>query len=983
MKDQLASFEKMVTIAVVLLLAGTPILSMECATGSSTERLSGEGGTRGSVELSIESVVADRTHVGINERVNVTVTVRNDGDEDAHYVDVYYSINGEDQYFRTIDRLRAGETENVTYSFQGDARGKYTLTFTGKDDGMEFDEESVDIYVESQTIYVDDDAQEGGNGSRERPYRSIQQGVDNATKGDIIRVFNGTYHENIHVDTSVSIIGNHSSNTTIIGSGIGDVVQILMNNILFEGFTVTNSEIDDYYAGIHVQSEYNQIKENNCSGNNIGIFVEAEDSNQIINNTCSNNDRWGISLLYSNSNDISENDCSGNDNDGIYLRNADSNVVRKNICTYDGIYLRESGGNRISENIIENSEDGIYLRNSHRNRISNNTCMNNDDGILSSESDMNTISDNVFTGHKYADITVRDSTENLLRNNTMTRGIYINGDSLEQWNTHDISKSNQVHGKPVLYYKNATQLSLQVKSGQIILADCSNLIIENLTFNDTYNGISIAFSSEITIRNCSFTGHTWGLIFYKSDANTIADSMFRENDYALNVDESVHNFIANNSITDSITGIEIEDGSDFNVVEKNRIIENLYGIDFSSSSHNDIKFNTVTENRDGISFSSECEENSAHYNNIFDNTGYGVEVSDKESRIVNATDNWWGNASGPYHEDDNPSGTGDSVTDYVTFGPWLAQQILFQTLYVAKYGNDTTGNGTEQNPFRTIQKAVNESGDWDTIQVYKGVYEENGVVNKSVEIVGNGSRETVIQGVGGPDVGLSLVGHYDTAGNAYGVEVSGDYSYIADRENGLVVIDISDPENPYKVGGCDTNDAIQVAVNNGYAYIADGNHGLVVVNISDPENPHYAGGYDTDGMAWGVAVDGSYAYIADDDKGLVVVDVSDPENPQFAGHYNPTGYSRDVVVRGNYAYVAASYRGLVIIDVSNPENPRFVNRYDTPGQARGIALSGDYAYVGDQDNGLVIVDVSDPENPRLAANYDEIGGGYRVSSVFG
>ncbi|MCK4941592.1 T9SS type A sorting domain-containing protein, partial [candidate division WOR-3 bacterium] len=41
------------------------------------------------------------------------------------------------------------------------------------------------------------------------------------------------------------------------------------------------------------------------------------------------------------------------------------------------------------------------------------------------------------------------------------------------------------------------------------------------------------------------------------------------------------------------------------------------------------------------------------------------------SVTVNADSNWWGHASGPYHPTTNPSGLGDSVSDYVDFDPWL------------------------------------------------------------------------------------------------------------------------------------------------------------------------------------------------------------------------------------------------------------------------------------------------------------------------
>lgn len=67
-----------------------------------------------------------------------------------------------------------------------------------------------------------------------------------------------------------------------------------------------------------------------------------------------------------------------------------------------------------------------------------------------------------------------------------------------------------------------------------------------------------------------------------------------------------------------------------------------------------------------------------HKNNISGNTLglLGADFS-KEGLVfssdsdVDATDNWWGDISGPYHETENPDGVGDSISDGVLFDPWL------------------------------------------------------------------------------------------------------------------------------------------------------------------------------------------------------------------------------------------------------------------------------------------------------------------------
>jgi hypothetical protein len=60
----------------------------------------------------------------------------------------------------------------------------------------------------------------------------------------------------------------------------------------------------------------------------------------------------------------------------------------------------------------------------------------------------------------------------------------------------------------------------------------------------------------------------------------------------------------------------------------------------------------------------------ANDNNISGNDIFGVYNGGTGS--LNATCNWWGDASGPYHPAANPDGQGDDVSDRVVFAPWVA-----------------------------------------------------------------------------------------------------------------------------------------------------------------------------------------------------------------------------------------------------------------------------------------------------------------------
>ena len=72
--------------------------------------------------------------------------------------------------------------------------------------------------IKVRAITVNDD---GGS-----DYLKIQDAIDNATSGETIYVWAGTYFENIIINKSVTIIGNGTINTTIDGGEITDVVII-------------------------------------------------------------------------------------------------------------------------------------------------------------------------------------------------------------------------------------------------------------------------------------------------------------------------------------------------------------------------------------------------------------------------------------------------------------------------------------------------------------------------------------------------------------------------------------------------------------------------------------------------------------------------------------------------------------------------------------------------------------------------------------
>jgi len=230
----------------------------------------------------------------------------------------------------------------------------------------------------------------------------------------------------------------------------------------------------------------------------------------------------------------------------------------------------------------------------------------------------------------------------------------------------------------------------------------------------------------------------------------------------------------------------------------------------------------------------------------------------------------------------------------------------------------------------------------------------------------NGEQGLIILDVSDPQH-PEFIGRFDSSGNATGVDLDGNYAFIADRENGLVIVDISDKTNPLEVGHNDTEDWARVVVVEGdYAYVGDRFNGLLIYDVTDRSTPEIIGHFDTDGHVTGIAISGDYAYLSDGDNGLVILDISDKTNPQQVGDHPTEGWSMlAVTVIGNHALLGDNTNGVVILNITDPTDPEVEGHYDTPDTSSTIALSGEYALVADRYNGLVIGEVTGlvPETP--------------------
>lgn len=94
----------------------------------------------------------------------------------------------------------------------------------------------------------------------------------------------------------------------------------------------------------------------------------------------------------------------------------------------------------------------------------------------------------------------------------------------------------------------------------------------------------------------------------------------------------------------------------------------------------EISHATITNNIIGIKSSSGENPLSIHNSNIFGNVNYGF--YNDEDLAIDATNNYWGSDTGPWHETANPAGQGDKIYGDVSFDPWIGKKTRLPVIII-------------------------------------------------------------------------------------------------------------------------------------------------------------------------------------------------------------------------------------------------------------------------------------------------------------
>ena len=199
---------------------------------------------------------------------------------------------------------------------------------------------------------------------------------------------------------------------------------------------------------------------------------------------------------------------------------------------------------------------------------------------------------------------------------------------------------------------------------------------------------------------------------------------------------------------------------------------------------------------------------------------------------------------------------------------------------------------------------------------------------------------------------LNHIDHFTLGqnGKANCVEAIDNHAYFTSK-NGLYVVDISSPSDPQSLGRVEgTNSLILENLDAEGHTLAVAAHedGVLLYDISNPQDLDLRSTIISEN-AWGVRLKDGYAYIADE---LIVkiYDISNSSDPVFINQVETSNAIKDIALSESFMYVALGSDGVDIYDLSNLESPIFLDNYNTNTLANRISPFENKLAVSDWDD---------------------------------
>ena len=312
--------------------------------------------------------------------------------------------------------------------------------------------------------------------------------------------------------------------------------------------------------------------------------------------------------------------------------------------------------------------DGLRLSNVALPTISGNTIANNlGDGLEMATSSAPDVTNNGFLNNANYAVQMDGSCAPAFSSNTASDNLY-NGIGVSGSVPANITWAADL---PYIIDGGLTVnagVQLTIQPGTVVKLRNGNLIVQGTLNANGTSGNKIIFTSIYDTAAMS-GGNTLGRMSLAAVESMLAPGDWGRIEFTSTASGSVLNYVVirYGGSSSSYGSLHLNGGSPSisNVVLTDSRYHGIYATNGAAPV---INYTTVTASGDKGIYCTGSANPTIHNSNIYGNANYGL-YNASSSVIIDATNNWWGDASGPTHSG-NPGGSGDRVSDYVTYDPW-------------------------------------------------------------------------------------------------------------------------------------------------------------------------------------------------------------------------------------------------------------------------------------------------------------------------
>lgn len=222
---------------------------------------------------------------------------------------------------------------------------------------------------------------------------------------------------------------------------------------------------------------------------------------------------------------------------------------------------------------------------------------------------------------------------------------------------------------------------------------------------------------------------------------------------------------------------------------------------------------------------------------------------------------------------------------------------------------------------------------------------------------------------------LSIAGTQTSVTNpSADIDVVDNVAYLAEAYQGLAVASVANPLVPGPVATTADNAHMNRVVARGAtAYLAGGS-GLFICDVSDTTNPNLIATRATmDQYNYGLDIDDRYAYVASTNLGISIFSITDARDPAPPVYLPSSLYHEPVVHTGTHLMTKRWTGSLGLVCATDLVSGTRMC-FGVDGLVKGVEVVGNHLYVASGD-GLTIIDISDIERPGAPITVDVSMGG--------